>query len=69
MGVTVESAVTPTVIVAHSLISSASCATALIVIVLYTPYSTRPLTCIAIDHFGLSAVVHTHEKPTTTVNR
>ena len=35
MGVIVESAVTPTVIIAHSLISSTSCATALIVIVLY----------------------------------
>ena len=35
MGVTAESAVTPTVIVVHSLISSASCATALIVTVLY----------------------------------
>ena len=29
---------------------------------IYPPYSTRPLTCITIDHFGLSAVVHTHEK-------
>ena len=36
MGVTAESAVTPTVIVVLSLISSASCATALIVMVLYT---------------------------------
>ena len=34
MGVIVESAVTPTVIIAHSLISSTSCASALIVIVL-----------------------------------
>ena len=34
MGVIVESAVTPTVIIAHSLISSASCASALIEIVL-----------------------------------
>ena len=33
MGVIVESAVTPTVIIAHSLISSASCASALIEIV------------------------------------
>ena len=41
MGVIVESAVTPTVIIAHSLISSTSCASALIVIVLYNLFRRK----------------------------
>ena len=41
MGVIVESAVTPTVIIAHSLISSASCASALIEIVLYNLFRRK----------------------------
>ena len=41
MGVIVESAVTPTVIIAHSLISGASCTSALIVIVLYNLFRRK----------------------------
>ena len=41
MGVIVESAVTPTVIIAHSLISSTSCASALIEIVLYNLFRRK----------------------------
>ena len=41
MGVIVESAVTPTVIITHSLISSTSCASALIVIVLYNIFRKK----------------------------
>ena len=42
MGVIVESAVTPTVIIAHSLISGASCASFIIIIVIIIElYSTN----------------------------
>ena len=41
MGVIVESAVTPTIIIAHSLINSASCASALIEIVLYNLFRRK----------------------------
>ena len=41
MGVIVESAVTPTVIIAHSLISGASCASALIEMVLYNLFRRK----------------------------
>ena len=41
MGVIVESAVTPTVIIAYSLISSTSCASALTVIVLYNLFKRK----------------------------
>ena len=41
MGVIVEPAVTPTVIIAHSMISRASCASALIEIILYNLFRRK----------------------------